>query len=1478
MRTAIVAVASLLIGLDLQGATTSVSTGPQLQTAIAGAANGDTILLNDGTYTVTSSPGGVAFDILKSVTIRSVNGASHVTLSAAGIYIAVRIGTNNVTLDGVTISGPTGFGIDVVDWTNANGGTLSGVVLRNLAISTAALPAGASAQGISFTATNSAIELCTVSNTDGHAISVSHTTWSLIINNTIQNTGGNGIGIPLTQSDHNVISGNNLSNIGADGILLDSSQYNYVALNTITAPHNGVTLSDNQNTARHAIRNYVGNNVMVLNNKNGSDGIWINNDSDWNMAFANDATGAYENGLALFNSIGNYIRGNIFHSNPQGGIFLLTNGGTVPVNNSIQRNYLHDHGSNAGVITTNAGATDVGFNYIAGNPAQIATPIGGFLIQGTANVKMYGNLVRDFYEGENIDAATTASSLYLNRFLNVLNHYTFTGATVTWDSGSTVLGGNFFSDFTTTNGNPSNGATPYTKIIDNNNVSGNTGVYQDRYPYQSETLGKVYGITVNTPASGTSAAIGSQKTISWTSQGCVLVDVTLLDASNNPTSIVTNFADFGYYRWTVPAVATGAYSIQVSCKNSLSGATGTNTVGPRFNITSADLVLLSPQTDQIVDPTQSMLISWKKSANVTQPVTVNIRYSDGAAYSVLQSGVTNDFVFVPVSGSASNKVSIQIVSGSFADSTDGWLTIRNGNGQFTSPAAAATLYVGTPYPLEWFGPPGSDYVNIDLVNGGSTKNIVTGLADFGKYVVLTPDFQGSNEFFRLTFFNSSGTNLGTAQSAAMNVQPGTGFSASQPTPTTPTVFIDSPAAGSLVTGVINVSGWAVNSAATVGTPITNVQVTVDGATVGSAVYGGSRPDVCNIYPGRPGCPNVGYSFSLNTASLTPGNHLLTVWATNSDVPAHVGYASVTINVGIQPPTVWIDSPSKGSTVSGTILVSGWALDNNLMVGTAISAVQVKVDNAAPVTATYGINRADVCNLLPGRPGCPNVGYSLAVNTLSLSAGQHTITVTALDSDGFTDLGSATVTVTVNNSAPTVWIDSPAAKATVSGTVTVSGWALDNLSATGTAITGVQVLVDGAAVGSATYGTARADVCNLLPGRPGCPNVGYTFALNTSSWSAGPHVITVSATDSDGIGEVGLATVTVSTVVGATPPVVWIDTPVAGATVSGPVTVSGWALDNLSAVGTAISSVQVLVDGAVVGNATYGTSRPDVCNILPGRPGCPNVGYTFTLNSGTLTLGPHTITVKATDSDGTPDAGVASATVTIQTAPATVWIDQPVQGATVSGTVTVSGWAINNLSTVGTAISGVQVLVDGVLVGNATYGTARADVCNILPGRPGCPNVGYTFALNTGGLSPGQHVITVTALDSDKVPESGSASVTVTVNNGPPVVWIDQPVAGATISGTITVSGWAVDNGTVVGTAIGSVQVKVDGALMGTATYGANRADVCAIYVGRPGCPNVGYSFALNTSGLSSGVHILTVTATDGNGSADVGNASVMVIK
>src|SRR5262249_32350138 len=146
----------------------------------------------------------------------------------------------------------------------------------------------------------------------------------------------------------------------------------------------------------------------------------------------------------------------------------------------------------------------------------------------------------------------------------------------------------------------------------------------------------------------------------------------------------------------------------------------------------------------------------------------------------------------------------------------------------------------------------------------------------------------------------------------------------------------------------------------------------------------------------------------------------------------------------------------------------------------------------------------------------------------------------------------------------------------------------------------------------------------------------------------------------------------------------------------------------------------------------------------------------------------------------------------------------------SGSATVSGWAIDNINGIGNVIGSVVVKVDGVTVGTATYGLNRADVCNAYPGRPGCPNVGYSYTLNTAVLSTGAHTVTVSATDTDATPDTGSNSVTINVSNpAGPMVVIDSVASGATLSGITTISGWAIDSFSP-GTAISSVQIKVDG--------------------------------------------------------------------
>lgn len=102
-------------------------------------------------------------------------------------------------------------------------------------------------------------------------------------------------------------------------------------------------------------------------------------------------------------------------------------------------------------------------------------------------------------------------------------------------------------------------------------------------------------------------------------------------------------------------------------------------------------------------------------------------------------------------------------------------------------------------------------------------------------------------------------------------------------------------------------------------------------------------------------------------------------------------------------------------------------------------------------------------------------------------------------------------------------------------------------------------------------------------------------------------------------------------------------------VSGNVSINGWALDNTAGAETAISAVEVLIDGRKVGVATYGFPS-DACNTYPNRPGCPNVRFEFTWDSTTVENGPHIIQVKAIDSDPIPQASTVEVVVDVQNTP------------------------------------------------------------------------------------------------------------------------------------------------------------------------------------------------------------------------------------
>ena len=204
----------------------------------------------------------------------------------------------------------------------------------------------------------------------------------------------------------------------------------------------------------------------------------------------------------------------------------------------------------------------------------------------------------------------------------------------------------------------------------------------------------------------------------------------------------------------------------------------------------------------------------------------------------------------------------------------------------------------------------------------------------------------------------------------------------------------------------------------------------------------------------------------------------------------------------------------------------------------------------------------------------------------------------------------------------------------------------------------------------------------------------------------------------------------------TAPTVALTAPASGATVSGTVSVSANASDNVG-----VTSVQFQLDGANLGAAV--TAAP----------------WTTSWNSNTASAGSHTLTAIARDAAGNATTSAAR-NVTVSppadTVAPTVSLSAPAIGATVSGTVTVSANASDNVG-----VAGVQFKLDGVNLG--------AEVTSAP----------YSVSWDTSTAADGGHALTAVARDAAGNSTTSSAT-NVTVSNGgatgggtstsAPVVW------------------------------------------------------------------------------------------------------------
>ncbi len=271
--------------------------------------------------------------------------------------------------------------------------------------------------------------------------------------------------------------------------------------------------------------------------------------------------------------------------------------------------------------------------------------------------------------------------------------------------------------------------------------------------------------------------------------------------------------------------------------------------------------------------------------------------------------------------------------------------------------------------------------------------------------------------------------------------------------------------------------------------------------------------------------------------------------------------------------------------------------------------------------------------------------TVSVNHAGLAAGNYIGTISVSDPEATNSPQSVTVNLTVKNASqaqePFGEFATPGDAAEVSGSIPVTGWALDDLE-----VKSVKIYSDSDYIGDAVFVEgARTDLEQIYPGYPNVHMAGWGYMLLTNflpGGGNGTYTLSAKAVDKEG-NEVTLGTrVIVVDNANAVEPFGAIDTPVQGGTASGNKFVNwGWALTPLpNTIPTDGSTIKVWIDGFEVGNPTYNINRSDIAGLFPGYNNSAGAAGHFTIDTTEYKNGKHIIYWTAEDNAGNA-AGIGS---------------------------------------------------------------------------------------------------------------------------------------------------------------------------------------------------------------------------------------------
>lgn len=306
------------------------------------------------------------------------------------------------------------------------------------------------------------------------------------------------------------------------------------------------------------------------------------------------------------------------------------------------------------------------------------------------------------------------------------------------------------------------------------------------------------------------------------------------------------------------------------------------------------------------------------------------------------------------------------------------------------------------------------------------------------------------------------------------------------------------------------------------------------------------------------------TYTLNTTTLTDGQHQIVVKVTDSDGRMSESAILVTVKNG---PTVVLTAPASDSVVTGTVTVTFTATPSS---PATIASCQLYVDGA-----------------LHGTSG-DNLTYAL--NTTTLNDGQHTLQVRATDSDG--RIGVSEIVSVTSFNTPQVAITAPSVETTLAG--------LDTVLFTTTLPTGVTATTAEIAFNGSSWQAATSLTLS---------------EWNTTDFPDGSHTVQVRVTGSNG--KIGYSRILHYRVQNA--PAVTIVNPTAGEAINAIYTVLFRASTPTNQ--SSIVKREIAIDGGNwdttgVGDSTYSLTTTGMEN------GAHDIAIKVTDNFGRSTISLH----------------------------------------------------------------------------------------------------------------------------------------------------------------------------------------------------------------------------------------------------------------